>query len=73
MFKLDDTSRSSFDPETDKGYALDRDGSLWYFGDNVIEFSNGQPNLYISERTKAEGYYGPFTRFQGTATIGNDL
>lgn len=72
MLKINNQQTIPFDPETDVGYALDKDGDLWYFGDDVIEFSEQEPASWPFETDKAKLVYGPFTRFQGTATIGND-
>jgi len=74
MLKINNPSTIPFDPETDVGYAFAKDGLLWYFGDyNTIEFSSQFPAYYSGTNAQASSIYGPFTRFMGTATIGNDL
>ena len=71
MYFKQQSTDEEIDPFDFVGFAQDRKGTLWYFSEHGEQFTISEYGIFNEPNSELLENLKPFTRFNGTITIGN--
>ena len=71
MYFKQQSTDEEIDPFDFVGFAQDRGGTLWYFSEHSEQFTISEYGIFNEPNAEFLENLKPFTRFDGTITIGN--